>query len=154
VRISQFAALIHRSNGLFSNLIEIGSLDELKELFKVRAIEYWNSHYNFNKQSKLYTEKELGESSVNLLIINVVIPFLFVYGEKQNKHFLKNRALEFLEHLPAESNTVISHWEGLGIKSHSAFETQALLQLKNNYCDKKKCLNCQIGVKLVKINPD
>jgi hypothetical protein len=84
----------------------------------------------------------------------VVIPFLFVYGEKQNKPALKNRALEFLEKLPPEKNSKIIKWEGLGIKSRSAFETQALLQLKNHYCDKKKCLNCQIGVKLVNNRPE
>jgi hypothetical protein len=154
VRISQLAALIHRSHGLFSKIIEIEKLDELKALFSVSASEYWTSHYNFNKESKKNSVKVLGESSVNTLIINVVIPFLFVFGEKQNKNFLKNRALEFLEQLPAESNSVISKWEKLGIKSRSAFESQALLHLKNNYCDKKKCLNCQIGVKLVKTSPD
>ena len=94
--------------------------------------------------------KELGENSINTLIINVIIPFLFVFGEKQNKNHLQNRALEFLEHLPPEKNSIISKWEKLGIQSRSAFETQALLQLKNLYCEKKKCLNCQIGVKLVK----
>ncbi len=149
VRISQLAALIYRWEGLFSKIIEIESIDNLKELFRVKASEYWNSHYNFNKTSKTQIPKELGENSANLLIINVVIPFLFVYGEKQNKQYLKNRALEFLEQLPAENNTVISHWAKLGIVSHSAFETQALLQLKNSYCETKKCLNCHIGVKLV-----
>jgi hypothetical protein len=154
VRISQFAALIYRSHGLFSKIIEIEKLEELRELFKVNASEYWNSHYNFNKDSSRNTLKDLGETSVNTLIINVVIPFLFVFGEKQNKNYLKNRALDFLEQLPAETNTVISKWEDLGIKSRSAFESQALLQLKNNYCERKKCLNCQIGVKLVKTIPD
>jgi len=154
VRISQFAALIHHSHGLFSQIIEIEKLEILRELFQVNASEYWNSHYRFNKNSKQNTVKELGETSVNTLIINVVIPFLFVFGEKQNKNYLKNRALDFLEQLPAESNTIISKWEELGLKSRSAFETQALLELKNNYCEKKKCLNCQIGVKLVKTIPD
>ena len=150
IRISEFAALIYRSNGLFSQLLEIGKIDQIRELFKVRASEYWNSHYNFNKLSKQNTEKELGETSINTLIINVVIPFLFVFGEKQNKPHLKNRALEFLEQLPAEQNSIIANWKKMGLKTHSAFETQALLQLKNIYCEKKKCLNCQIGVKLLK----
>ncbi len=154
VRISQFAALIYRSQSLFSKILDIEKLKELKDLFKVSASEYWNSHYSFNKESKRKSVKELGENSINILIINVVLPFLFVYGQKQNKDFLKNRALEFLEQLPAESNSIISNWEKLGIKCKSAFESQALLQLKNNYCEKKKCLNCQIGVKLVKNIPD
>ena len=152
VRISQFAALIYRSHGLFSKIIEIESLNELQQLFKVKASEYWNSHYSFNKSSTRNSIKELGESSVNMLIINVVIPFLFVYGEKQNKDYLKNRALEFLEILPSEENSIIEKWEKMGVNSRSAFESQALLQLKNKYCERKKCLNCQIGVKLVRIN--
>jgi len=87
---------------------------------------------------------------INTLIINVVVPFLFVYGESQNKEFLKNRALEFLEQLPAETNSIIGKWNELGVMARSAFESQALLQLKNRHCEPKKCLNCQIGVKLIK----
>jgi hypothetical protein len=150
VRISQLAALIHHSHGLFSRIIEIESLDELKKLFKVQASDYWNAHYSFNKTSIRNSIKELGDNSVNTLIINVVIPFLFVYGEKQNKENLKNRSLEFLEQLPSEENSIIEKWEKMGVESRSAFESQALLQLKNKYCEQKKCLNCQIGVKLVK----
>jgi hypothetical protein len=152
VRISQFAALIHRSHGLFSKIIEIEGLNELKQLFKVQASEYWNSHFNFNKNSIKYSVKELGETSINTIILNVVIPFLFVYGEKQNKEYLKNRSLEFLEQLPAEENSIVVKWQKLGVESRSAFESQALLQLKNKYCEQKKCLNCQIGVKLVRSN--
>ncbi len=149
VRISQLAALIYHSQNLFSKIIETENIDKLKELFKIKASEYWDAHYNFNKSSKKTVTKELGETSANLLIINVVIPFLFVYGEKQNQHHLKNRALEFLEKLPAENNSVITNWRELGIQAHSAFDSQALLQLKNCYCETKKCLNCHIGVKLV-----
>ncbi len=154
VRISQLAALVHRSNGLFSKIIEIEELEVLKELFKVKASVYWNEHYRFNKPSPRKGTKEMGENSINIVIINVVIPFLFVYGELQNKTALKNRALDFLEQLPPENNSILKKWAGLGIEGRSAFETQALIQLKNNYCDQKKCLNCQIGVKLVKNNPN
>ena len=150
IRISQLAALIHRSQGLFSKIIENEDIYSLKKLFKVQASEYWNLHYSFNKPSPRNSKKELGEKSINTLIINVVIPFLFVYGEKQNKEHLKNRAIEFLEQLPAENNSILTKWKKLGIEVHSAFESQALLQLKNIYCEKKKCLNCQIGVKLIK----
>jgi len=153
VRISQLAALVHRSNGLFSKILEMEKLDDISELFKVKASGYWNEHYRFNKPSPRNSKKEMGENSINTLIINVVIPFLFVYGELQNKTVLKNRALDFLEQLPPESNSILKKWAELGIEGRSAFETQALIQLKNNYCDRKKCLNCQIGVKLVKNNP-
>lgn len=141
IRISQFAALIFRSNGLFSKIIAIEHLDELQQLLKVEASEYWNSHFSFNKNSTLKLAKELGLSSINTLIINVVIPFLFVFGESQNKENLKNRSLEFLEQLPAEDNSIIGKWSGLGVESRSAFESQALLQLKRKLLIHKNELN-------------
>ena len=150
IRISQFAQLIHRSEGLFSKVTGIASPEEMRKLFKVQASEYWCSHYRFNKPAKQKT-REMGDDSITILMINVVIPFLFVYGEHQNRDFLKNRALDFLEELPPEKNSIIRNWERLGVDARSAFETQALLQLKNVYCEKKKCLNCQIGSKLVKL---
>jgi hypothetical protein len=108
LRISQLAGLIYHSHGLFSKITEIEDINELRKLFRVKTSEYWNAHYNFNKPSKITAQKELGETSANTLIINVVIPFLFVFGEKQNKTHLKNRALEFLEQLPPEKNSIIA----------------------------------------------
>lgn len=150
VRISQMAALIQRSQSLILKITETELLDDIKQFFNVKASEYWDSHYNFNKSTATHSIKNLGENSINLIIINVVIPFLFIYGEIHNKNHLKNRALEFLEILPAEKNSIINGWKKLGIECQSAFESQALLQLKNMYCDNKRCLNCHIGVKLVK----
>lgn len=150
IRISQLARLSYRSQNLFAKIIECSKLDNIRKLFEVKASEYWDSHYRFNKPAPACFSKELGESSVNTLIINVIIPFLFVYGEKQNQHHLKNRALDFLEDLPPENNSIIRQWKALGINARSAFETQALLQLKNKHCEKRKCLNCSIGNKLVK----
>ncbi|WP_340114489.1 DUF2851 family protein [Maribellus mangrovi] len=149
VRIAQLAAIIHGSDTLFSKILEAKNLQELTDLFRVKASDYWDTHYNFNKLSKRKVSKELGDTSIQIAIINVVIPMLFVYGERQNKPALKNRALELLEQLPAEKNSIIGKWSELGIKARSAFESQALLQLKNNYCEQKKCLNCQIGAKLL-----
>jgi hypothetical protein len=150
IRISQLAALIHRSQGLFSKILEIENADDLKTLFRVKASEYWDNHYRFNKLSPRKHSKDLGENSIDTIIINVVVPFLFVYGEKQNQHHLKNRALEFLEELPPENNSIIEKWKNFGVSARSAFETQALLQLKNKHCNHKKCLTCPIGNKLVK----
>ena len=153
IRIAQLAHLIQKSQGLFSKIIETDNLPGLKNLFEVKASDYWDSHYRFNKNTTRNQPKELGETSINTLIINVVAPFLFVYGEKQNQEHLKNRALDFLEQLPAEKNSIVKNWEVLGIQPRSAFETQALIELKTHYCEPKKCLNCQIGNKLVKTTP-
>lgn len=152
IRISQLAALIHRSKGLLSKVLETSDLEELKTLLKVEASPYWNDHYRFNRLAPVSHPKILGESSINILIINVIVPFLFVYGELQNQHHLKNRAIEFLEKLPPENNSIIKKWGNMGVEASSAFESQALLQLKNFHCELKKCLTCPIGNKLVKSN--
>lgn len=149
VRIAQFGALIHQSSALFSRILESESLDELRKLFDVSASEYWNNHYNFNKVSKDDHPKKLGETAFNNLVINTIVPMLFVYGDQHLDQKMKDRALFLLEKLPPESNQIIMKWNELGIESRSAFETQALLQLKNKYCEPKKCLNCQLGAKII-----
>lgn len=150
VRIAQLAALIHQSSGLFSEIIETEQLNQLQKLFDVRASAYWDHHYKFSSLSRK-SSKHLGDNAVNNLIVNTVVPFLFVYGEQNNKHFLKDRALEWLDQLPAETNSIITKWEGLGVQPQSAFETQALLQLKNRYCAEKRCLKCHVGNKIIRL---
>jgi hypothetical protein len=152
VRIAQFAALIHRFSGLFSKLIEMRNLEEAMNLFDVKASAYWNNHYKFNVLAETRIKK-LGKAAICNLIINSVIPFMFVYGEINGKNYLKDRALEWLDKLPAEENSVISKWSALGVQPRSAFETQALLQLRNSYCVPKKCLHCHVGNKLIKQVP-
>lgn len=150
VRIAQLAALIHQSSGLFSEILETDQLTQLQKLFDVRASAYWDHHYKFSYPSK-NSSKHLGDSAVNNLIVNTIVPFLFVYGEQNNKHYLKDRALDWLEKMPAETNSVITKWEGLGIQPQSAFETQALLQLKNRYCSERRCLKCHVGNKIIRL---
>jgi hypothetical protein len=150
IRISQLAGLIYRSHSLFARIIECDDLKSLQKLFEVKASSYWDFHYRFNRPAPRAFPKELGDDSINTIITNVIIPFLFVYGEKQSQHHLKNRALDFLEKLPPENNTIVRKWQALGVEARSAFETQALLQLKNKNCDKKQCLMCPIGNQLIK----
>jgi hypothetical protein len=149
IRIAQLAALINHSSALFSRVLETENLGDLRKLFNVSASEYWNTHYNFNKISKDNHKKILGEIAFNNLVINTVVPMLFVYGDQHMDQVMKDRALELLEKLAPESNQIIRKWNSLGIESQSAFETQALLQLKNTYCTDKKCLNCQLGAKII-----
>ncbi len=149
VRIAQLAMLIHHSSALFSRILETESLEELRKLFEVSASGYWDNHYRFNKVSNDNHSKTLGETAFNNLLVNTVVPFLFVYGEQHLDQAMKDRALQFLEKLSPESNQIIRKWSELGIDSQSAFETQALLQLKNKYCELKKCLNCQLGAKII-----
>jgi len=149
IRIAQLAVLMHHSSALFSNILETEDPDQLRQLFKVRASEYWDTHYRFNKPSEENRPKALGESAFNNLVINTIVPMLFVWGDQHLDQGMKDRALLLLEKLDAEENQIIRKWTDAGIESRTAFETQALIQLKNNYCDFKKCLNCQLGAKII-----
>jgi len=149
IRIAQLAMLIHHSSALFSRILETEDLEELRRLFDVSASAYWDTHYNFNKISKDSHSKKLGETAFNNMVINTIVPLLFVYGDQHLDQAMKDRALMMLEKLPPESNQIIRKWGELGIESRNAFETQALLQLKNSYCEHKKCLNCQLGAKII-----
>ena len=149
IRIAQLAMLIHHSSNLFSRILETEDLAELRKLFDVSASAYWDNHYRFNKISEEDRQKVLGETAFNNLVINTIAPLLFVYGDQHLDQAMKDRALLLLEKLAPESNQIIRKWKDLGIESRTAFETQALLQLKNKYCDHKKCLNCQLGAKII-----
>jgi len=152
IRIAQFAALIHHSRGLFAAIIEASNLSEIRQLFTLTASEYWDSHYSFNKPS-VNRQKLFGDQIFRLVVINVVVPFYFLFGDNQNKLTLKDRALEILEQLPAESNRLIDKWAEAGIIAENALESQALLQLQHNYCEQKKCLSCTIGHKIIVHEP-
>lgn len=149
IRIAQLAQLIHHSSALFSRILETEDPVELRKLFKVTASGYWDTHYRFNKLSEENRPKALGETAFNNLVINTIVPLLFVWGDQHLDQAMKDRALLLLEKLDAEENQIIRKWNESGIESRTAFETQALLQLKNNYCDHKKCLNCQLGAKII-----
>jgi hypothetical protein len=149
IRIAQLAMLIHHSSALFSRILETNHLEDLRKLFDITASEYWNTHYSFNRISKDNHLKTLGKTAFNNLVINTIVPLLFIYGDQHLDQAMKDRALLLLEKLAPESNQIIRKWNELGIDSRSAFETQALLQLKNSYCTNKKCLNCQLGAKII-----
>lgn len=149
IRIAQLAALVHQSSALFSQILETEKMEELHKLFTVSASEYWNNHYRFNKISGENKIKTLGETAFDNLVINTIVPLLFVWGDQHLKQAMKDKALAWLEKLAPESNQIVRKWAELGVESLSAFESQALLQLKNKYCDHKKCLNCQLGAKII-----
>jgi len=152
IRLAQLAMLVHQSKGLFSAVIEANNLNDLKQLFMVEASEYWDNHYSFNKPS-VNRKKVFGDQIFKLIVINVVVPFYFLYGESQNKLFLKDRALEILEQMPAENNRAINRWSEAGIVAANALESQALLQLQSYYCEPRKCLDCTIGHKIILHEP-
>lgn len=144
IRIAQFAGLIFHAQGLFSKFMEATEVDDLLNLLRYSTSAYWDDHYRFNKYSNS-REKPLGLDARYSLLINTIIPFLYMYGMYLDKEELISRAINFFDKIPAEKNAIIRKWGEIGIKADSAFYSQALLQLKNNYCKFKKCLDCEIG---------
>ena len=153
IKIAQFAALIHHSSKLFSKIIENPEIEYLQSLFGCQPSEYWHTHYRFGKKSN-QKMKTLGALSVNGILINSVIPYLFCYAQHQGHQELKDTALQLLEQIPSERNSIIVKWEELGLKSTSAYDSQAFIQLKKEYCDEKKCLRCRIGHKVMSMQID
>jgi len=149
LRIAQFAALIHRNEHLFSQIMEAKSVDTFESLFDLQASAYWDTHYVFGKESPK-RNKTFGKSSIHTVLINTVAPFLFVYGKARGKDDFCTRAVDLLEKLPHEKNSIIARWEVLGVCIPDAFTSQALLQLDNEYCQRKRCLYCAIGNKIVR----
>jgi hypothetical protein len=151
VRLAQFAALVVNSNHLFSKILDIKDVKSLQKLFTdIKTNEYWDDHYQFDKPSKP-ASKNMGPASADLLLLNTVALFLFSYGRHNQQQYYIDRSLKLLENLPGENNNIIAGFDSLGIKANSAFETQALLELKNYYCNYKKCLQCSIGNKILKL---
>jgi len=148
VRIAQFASLIHSSSKLFSKIVDQPEMEYLRSIFVCEPSDYWKRHYLFSHESPV-RDKKLGTQSINVLLINTVVPFLFCYAQQKNNQTLKDKALQLLEQLPSERNAIITTWQKLGINSASAYDSQALLQLKKQYCDDKKCLRCRIGHKVL-----
>lgn len=150
IRLAQFSALIQSTASLFSRVLETKEIDQLRSIFKLKASEYWDTHYRFDKQSSDLVPKLLGDQGIDLLLINAVVPMLFCYGRLHQSDEFKTRAFNLLEALPPESNATVNRWKSLGIPVKDAFTSQALLNLKTSYCDHKKCLNCRIGNELLK----
>lgn len=150
LRIAQFAQLIHKTEHLFSKLIQAETLNELIALFDITTSSYWENHYQFGKVS-LTQQKKLGNSAIESLLINTVIPLLFVYGKHRNEEKYSERALLLAEKIKPEKNSTISAWQSLNLCPKTAGQTQALLQLTENYCRPKKCLQCAIGNKIITV---
>ncbi len=149
VRIAQFAMLLHRSVHLFSKILETHKLSDVEALFKVGTSAYWDTHYTFGKESTKST-KELGSTTLDLLVINTIAPILFTYARHKGDEDLQERALSWLQQLKPERNEILNKWKQLGRKAENAYESQALIQLKNEHCAHKKCLSCAIGNKILK----
>lgn len=150
VRISQLSDMLSVAGGLFSRIINAAGVKEVRNLLDSCASSYWNDHYIFGKKSNPLN-KRTGCLATNILLINAVIPVIFTYGRFHDRQLLCERALNFLEEIDPETNSIINAWISVGIEPESAFYTQALLQLTDEYCRKRRCLECIVGCKIISL---
>ncbi len=148
IRIAQLVSLFHKHQNLFSKLITRQDLKEFYELFSLEIPLFWKTHYNFESRSKS-SPKKLTKSFVDLLVINTITPLKFLY-QKSSKVVDEAFFLEVLRKMKPEKNNIISKFNEIGVGTKNALETQSLLELKNNYCAAKRCLECAIGIRILK----
>lgn len=148
IRIAQLASLLHSSHGLFSKITACDDIGRIRLMFHVNASEYWQTHYAFGITSERKS-KYLGDSSLDILLINTVAPILFIYGKSIDNEALCERALKFLEMLKPEQNSITKLFAKLKMPLNSAADSQAMIQLKREYCELRKCLFCRIGHQLL-----
>ena len=148
IRIAQFASLIHSSSHLLSKIAAANTVKQLKQLLNLTSSEYWNTHYQFGKLTTSKS-KQLGDKTIELLIVNAFLPFLFHYAKHHGNELLQQKCLDLMNDIHSEKNSVISKWNDCGIKATTAKETQGLLWLKKKYCSEIKCLSCNIGHQLL-----
>lgn len=148
IRIAALASFVQKNTDIVSAFLSAQGIDGLRSLFKVSLNPFWDTHYRFEDSSPERV-KALGFATVDTIILNTVIPFLLSYGDFTGDDKLKEKALELAENIPPENNRIIRNWQEAGIYSKSCFDTQGLIQLQKEYCDKKKCLFCRFGIKLL-----
>ena len=151
IRIAQLSKLFCSKSLSFSRIIESSSYEQIiSDLQKIRTDLFWDSHYHFEEKSQTIKPKKLGKTYLQLLVINHFVPVLYAYGAYKANSYLKEKSIDILSQTKREDNKITKGWEKIGLKSNTAFDTQALIELKNQYCDLKKCLNCSIGNKLLR----
>lgn len=149
IRISQFASFIQKSEGLVNRIFETKKINTVIDLLETSVSDYWFDHFRFDKISTKKSKKKLGSSSIDLLLINTIIPFMFTYGQINNIDSLKDRAVDWLEKIKPETNQITRNFSKNNILPSNAFQSQALIQLFKEYCSKRRCLECRIGHKLL-----
>jgi hypothetical protein len=148
IKIVQLAGFARNMQHLFSKMLEAKDVKDFRSLFFSEVSAYWETHYHFEKTSRK-KKKALGASAINILLINTVVPLLFAYRKKKAQEALVDNAFDLLESIPAENNSMVNIFSRAGVKIRHAGDSQALIQLKKEYCEQKKCIFCRIGHKLL-----
>lgn len=157
IRIAQLVHLYCSRHCSLSIMADCETLDDARRMLSTETTPYWHNHYTFGQETADSTKgatdnaKRLSKASKDLLIINTVVPMLYAYGRHTASEKLCHRAFAFLEELKAENNTIVRMWQQCGLSVENAGDSQALIQLKRQYCDRKDCLRCRFGYEFLKV---
>lgn len=154
IRIAQLAMLYYSQQLSLSKVINADSIEEIQSIFKTQVSEYWRTHYKFSTEESTKSDKQLSKSSINLIAINSIAPILFAYGRYKSNDSLCEKAISLWENLKPENNHIIRDWEAAGIKAENAADSQALIQLTQNYCNRRDCIRCRFGHEYISKCPD
>lgn len=143
-RIAMLAQFIEGGFRMMNRILEAEGEKEMRALFEVELSGYWTKHYTFGKPNERATAT-LSRSSIDIILINTVAPLLYAYGELTGNYEMTDKSIKLLEDLRAENNSIVSHFVAYGIDCPDALTSQALVQLKREYCDARKCIYCKIG---------
>lgn len=152
IRLAQLASVLYHQDHLFSRIRNLITSDDLISMFAVKPSEYWHHHYQFFKRQEKQIPP-LGRISIENILINSIVPMLVAYGKWRDEQRYVDRALLLLEETASEDNNILRSWAELGVRSKNAFDSQALIELHNNFCIRRRCLDCNIGFALLKPEP-
>lgn len=148
IRLAQLASVLYHQKNLFSKIISVTSWKELIPAFSVKPSSYWLYHYQFFKKQRREIPS-LGRMSIENIVINSIVPMLVAYGKAKDDQQFIDRAVQLLQETAAEKNNILRSWNALGLTSKTAFDSQALIELHNSYCARRRCLDCTIGFSLL-----
>lgn len=148
IRLSILSAFFYKNQNPFEKFIEIESTKQIREMFDVSVSDYWNTHFRFGKYTKS-TIKRLGNETIDNIIVNTVCVSIFCYGIIKNNDNFKEKSIELLSSLKSEKNSIIRQFGAFGVEAKNALESQAMIELRNEYCLKNRCLKCSIGGKII-----
>jgi len=153
IRIAQLAMLYYKGNLNLSRLINAQSIEDIRALLQTQVSGFWRTHYSFTTDESVENDKHLSASSIDLLIINSVAPMLFTYGRYKDDESLCTKAIDLWESIKPEKNRIINDWAGAGVVCENASDSQALIQLMHNYCEKNDCYRCRFGHEYIRKTP-
>jgi hypothetical protein len=149
IRLAQIAMLMFMKRDLFKEIVMIDEVEKMKKQLTIVANDFWHHHYSL-KHKSLLREKQIGDLMADMILINTILPFRYLIGVRQKNETVQMKIFDLYMQIKAEENKIVNEWKRLGIGIKNAFDTQALLHLKKNYCLHNRCLECAIGNHILK----